>query len=244
MSNKQKIHIGTSGWNYNHWSGPFYPKDLPQKKWLEFYRERFHTVEINNSFYQLPKASTFETWRTTVPSDFRFAVKASRYITHMKKLKQPAEAVSNFMNRIESLGDKADVVLFQLPPKWKFNGDRLRSFFNLLPDTFRYTFEFRDSTWWNDETFEILNEHNAAFCIFELAGKKTPTQVTTDFIYIRLHGPGAAYEGSYGDNTLSQWAEQFSEWQDQGKEIYCYFDNDQNGYAAQNALKLQELVHS
>ncbi len=162
----------------------------------------------------------------------------------MKKLKEPVEAVSNFFERLDALGNKADVVLFQLPPKWKFNAGRLRSFFKLLPDTCRYTFEFRDSTWWNDEIYEILNEHNAAFCIFELAGEKTPNQITADFIYIRLHGPGAAYEGSYSDDTLQQWARQFTEWQKQGKEIYCYFDNDQNGYAAQNAAKLQELVQS
>ena len=159
MDNLERIHIGTSGWNYKHWRGPFYPKDLSQKKWLEFYIKKFHTVEINNSFYQLPEKTTFENWRDTVTEGFIFSVKASRYITHMKKLKEPNEALDRFLNRIEALKDKLGPILFQLPPRWKCNCERLKSFLNMMPDEFRYTFEFRDDSWWNDDVYEALSNH-------------------------------------------------------------------------------------
>ncbi|MDZ7723851.1 MAG: DUF72 domain-containing protein [candidate division KSB1 bacterium] len=241
MSTK-KIYIGTSGWNYKHWRGTFYPENMPQKKWLEYYMQRFRTVELNNSFYQLPRQQTLETWRDTVPEDFHFAVKASRYITHMKKLKDPKDAVRTFFQRIESLGEKSSVILFQLPPKWKFNKERLQSFLQTLPTAYRYTFEFRDPSWWNEQTYEILTQYNAAFCQYELAGTTTPYQVTADFVYIRLHGPGDAYEGSYDQTTLEQWCERFLTWTQKGYDVYCYFDNDQNGYAAKNALTLQSIL--
>ncbi len=210
MKNSKTIHIGTSGWNYQHWSGPFYPKDLSQKEWLKFYADRFHTVEINNSFYQLPEKSTFENWRDTVPKNFIFSVKASRYITHMKKLKEPKDALKKFMNNVEALGDKLGPILFQLPPRWKFNYERLESFLNMLPEGFQYTFEFRDSSWWNENVYAALEEHKASFCIFQLAGDLTPKKVTADFVYIRLHGPGEAYQGNYDAQTLSGWAGAFS----------------------------------
>jgi len=242
MKNTKKIHIGTSGWNYKHWQGPFYPEALSQKEWLSFYTNQFHTVEINNSFYQLPERTTFENWRDTVPGGFIFAVKASRYITHLKKLKEPKEALERFLDRAEMLANKLGPILFQLPPRWNFNHERLKSFLNLLPDKFRYTFEFRDPSWWNEQVYQTLSEHNAAFCIFELASNLTPKVATADFIYIRLHGPKGAYQGQYATQTLSGWVGAFATWSNQGKEIYCYFDNDQYGYAAQDALKLQAMV--
>lgn len=238
----ENIYIGTSGWNYKHWRGTFYPKELAQKKWLQYYLDYFCSVEINNSFYQLPKAATFETWREAVPLDFKFAVKASRYMTHMKKLKDPQDAVTTFFERVKALEEKAAVILFQLPPRWKFNGDRLQNFIKMLPESYRYTFEFRDTSWWNDETYDILKSHNAAFCFYELAGTVTPTRETADFIYIRLHGPGAAYEGSYSRSTLEKWADRIRHWQNAGKQVYCYFDNDQNGYAPTNAAELCHLL--
>lgn len=242
MKGSKQIRIGTSGWNYDHWRGPFYPEDLPHKKWLDFYCKRFKTVEVNNSFYQLPSEKTFESWRENSPSGFIFAVKASRYITHMKKLNDPKDALKNFFKRVEILGDKLGPVLFQLPPRWKSNPGRLKSFLKLLSKDYRYTFEFRDQSWWNEEIYQILSEYNAAFCIFELAGEITPKEITANFIYIRLHGPGDKYQGQYDGQTLGGWAGAFANWSKKVKTIYCYFDNDQNGYAAQDAQRLQEMV--
>lgn len=242
MSGSKQFRIGTSGWNYGHWKGPFYPENLSTREWLDFYMEKFHTVEINNSFYQLPKKQTFEYWKERSPEDFIFSVKASRYITHMKKLKDPQEPLSNFLKNAEALGAKLGPLLFQLPPRWKFNAERLETFLGTVPDTIRCALEFRDSTWWNEETYRILREYRAAFCIFELAGQHSPKMVTADFVYIRLHGPAGAYQGQYTDETLSGWAADFKEWDRQGKEVFCYFDNDQYGYAAQDALRLQEMT--
>jgi len=242
MRGEGKIHIGTSGWHYDHWIGPFYPEDLAKEDFLKFYAERFHTVEINNSFYQLPGKKTLETWKNTVSSSFVFCVKASRYITHMKKLKDPKEPVSKFLDQMQALDGNLGPILFQLPPHWKINPDRLHSFLDSLPGDKRYTFEFRDPSWYEDEIFEILQEHGAAFCIYELAGHTSPKAVTADFVYVRLHGPEGAYEGQYDGRVLSGWAGAFSAWGRQNKEIFCYFDNDQAGYAAQDALRLQEMI--
>lgn len=242
MKQKERIHIGTSGWHYDHWKGPFYPQDIKTEEMLGFYAGRFRVAEINNSFYQLPAEETLKTWRDLVKSDFCFAVKASRYITHMKKLKDPKEPLKNFLKRIKILGDRLGPILFQLPPKWKCNPGRLEEFIGQLPGGLRYTFEFRDPSWFNEEIYTLLREVGAAFCIYELSGNKSPREVTADFVYIRLHGPEGAYEGSYAQGTLAGWAGALSTWARQGKEIFCFFDNDQNGYAAQNARSLQEMI--
>jgi uncharacterized protein YecE (DUF72 family) len=236
------IHIGTSGWHYDHWSGPFYPGGLAKKDFLGYYAERFHTVEINNSFYRIPGSKTLKTWKNTVPSTFIFSVKGSRYITHMKKLKDPQEPVSNFLHRMDRLEKNLGPILFQLPPRWNINPDRLCSFLNSLPKDYRYAFEFRDPSWYEDEIFEMLKKNGAAFCIYELAGHMSPKEVTADFIYVRLHGPKGAYEGQYDTRVLSGWAGAFSSWAGQDKEIFCYFDNDQAGYAARDALRLQKMI--
>ena len=238
---KKPIHIGTSGWSYQHWKGHFYPEDLAYRGWLEFYAKQLRTVEINNTFYQLPEKKTLEKWRDTVSSPFIFSVKSSRYITHTKKLKDPDQGSKKFFPRIEALGDKLGPILFQLPPRWHFNLERLKYFLQALPQNFRYTFEFRDSSWWRDEVYDALENQGAAFCIFELAGQLSPKQVTADFVYVRLHGPGDAYQGKYDNRTLAGWANAFSTWENQGKESFCYFDNDEKGYAAQNALSLQDM---
>ncbi len=241
---KQVFYIGTSGWNYNHWKGMFYPDTLKQSEWLKFYTQTFDSVELNNSFYSLPAQKSYRTWYDISPDSFLFSVKASRYITHMKKLKDPEEPVRNFMKHVHLLKDKLGPVLFQLPPYWKCNAERLRSFIKQLPDKCRYAFEFRDPSWWTDEVEEILSENKAAFCIYELAGSLSPKTVTADFVYIRLHGPGDAYEGLYNDQILSGWAGAISAWNRQGKIVYCYFDNDQNGYAVQNAKRLKEMLEA
>jgi len=234
--------IGTSGWSYDHWSGPFYPEHLPSRERLPYYAERFRSVEINNAFYQLPDENTLRHWRDAVPRDFVFTVKASRYITHMKKLKDPAHSVSNFFHRISVLDDRLGPILFQLPPRWRFNPGRLGDFLDALGGGFRYAFEFRDPSWLNQEAFDLLAQHGAALCIYELDGFLSPKEITADFVYLRLHGPEGAYRGSYDQQTLSGWAGAFSQWRGQGRDLYCYFDNDQAGYAALNALSLRSMM--
>jgi uncharacterized protein YecE (DUF72 family) len=242
MSGRGSIRIGTSGWHYDHWRGPFYPRDLPPEGRLGFYAERFRSVEINNSFYQLPAEKTLEAWRETVPADFLFAVKASRYITHFKKLKDPEEPLATFLGRVEALRQKLGPVLFQLPPRWRASPDRLKDFLAYLPGGHRYAFEFRDPTWFCDEIYALLRESSAAFCIYDLAGETSPKQVTADFVYVRLHGPGGPYRGDYDAQALAGWAGGFHTWRAQGRDVYCYFDNDEAGYAARDALRLAEMV--
>jgi len=242
MARQTSIHIGTSGWHNGHWQGPFYPKNLDPKDFLKFYCQKFHTVEINNSFYKLPEAATLQAWKDAVPANFIFAAKGSRYITHMKKLKDPEQSLTIFMERIAHLGEKLGPILFQLPPRWSCNPERLRAFLAALPEKFRYALEFRDPSWINDQTYQALAGCGAAFCIYEIAGYLSPKQVTADLVYIRLHGPGDAYQGSYDTRTLAGWAGAISAWAAQGKEVFCYFDNDEAGYAAQNALELQDML--
>lgn len=240
MSN---IHIGTSGWNYKHWKGPFYPEELSKDDWLDHYQGQFDTVEVNNTFYNLPDPKTIETWKKRVHQNFIFAAKANRYITHMKKLNEPEESLKNMLDVFKAFGNKLEPILFQLPPNWNFNEDRLRYFMNLLPDDQRTTFEFRDESWINDTTFSILEEKNSAFCIYDLAGFQSPMEVTADFVYIRLHGPSdRKYQGKYNGDQLAWWADRLNEWRDQDLDVYLYFDNDEQGFAPQNALELKDRV--
>lgn len=236
------MYIGTSGWHYDHWKGPFYPAGTGSSDFLRFYAERFGSVEINSSFYRLPDEDTLRTWAETVPGDFIFTVKASRYITHLKKLKDPETTLPKLLERIKALGERLGPVLFQLPPNWNCNAERLRYFLKVLPEGYRYAFEFRDPSWFNDEVNGLLRDVNAAFCIYDFNGRQSPQTVTADFIYVRLHGPDGAYEGRYGTEILQQWAERIREWWDREKAVYFYFDNDQSGYAAINAIELQDMV--
>ncbi|MDP8214741.1 MAG: DUF72 domain-containing protein [Candidatus Euphemobacter frigidus] len=244
MKKSVAINIGTSGWHYRHWKGPFYPRSLPSSDWLKYYAGHLSTTEINNTFYQLPGKKTLAGWKNIVPRDFVFSVKASRYITHMKKLKDPEKTLPAFLNRISALKETLGPILFQLPPHWRCNPGRLDSFLDSLPDGHSYTFEFRDPSWFDDRVYEILSRYKAAFCIYHLAGKISPRIVTADFIYVRLHGPGAAYQGQYSTKTLAGWAETFSGWREEGKSVYCYFDNDQNGYAPRDAHRLKNMLSS
>jgi uncharacterized protein YecE (DUF72 family) len=238
-----EVRIGTSGWHYKHWLGPFYPPDLRPKDMLSWYMKRFDTVELNNSFYHLPLSQTFATWRETTPSSFSFAVKGSRYITHRKKLNDPAPAVARFMEPVESLGAKLGPILFQLPPRWSCNVLRLEAFLASLPPSHRYTFEFRDPSWHDPAVYRVLSRHNAAFCLYELDGFESPHQLTADFVYVRLHGPGRKYQGDYSSKQLGDWADRIERWRDSLEAVYVYFDNDQAGYAAKNAAELKRLVH-
>jgi len=239
------IRIGTSGFHYKHWCGPFYPKRLPASRMLDHYLEHFDTVELNNSFYRLPTEAAFRIWRESVPDSFIFSVKASRFITHNKKLKDPENSLDNLLPRAQILGPKLGPILFQLPPKWKVNVERLEQLLSLLPKQHRYTFEFRELSWINDEVNAVLRSHNAAFCIYELAGYHTDLTVTADWTYVRLHGPtNDKYQGSYTDAQLQAWSKRIREWSKSLQAIYVYFDNDQSGYAAQNALTLNRLVRA
>ncbi|HWF91859.1 MAG TPA: DUF72 domain-containing protein [Terriglobales bacterium] len=238
-----EMRIGTSGYHYKHWLGPFYPAKTPASKMLGFYVQHFDTVELNNSFYRLPNESAFDNWRNSTPKGFVFSLKASRFITHIKKLKDPEDALENFIPRAKRLGPKLGPIVFQLPPRWQVNAERLEILLRQLPRKFRYVFEFRDLSWINPEINELLAKFHAAFCIYELAGYHTPLTVTTNFTYVRLHGPAPAkYQGSYSEDRLRQWAGQINEWSKTLAAVYIYFDNDQAGYAAQNALTLKRMV--
>jgi uncharacterized protein YecE (DUF72 family) len=239
----KSFYIGTSGWNYGHWVNKFYPIGLKPQNWLQYYIDKgFYTVELNNPFYRVPEKKTFEKWNMQVPDNFLFAVKANRYITHMKKLNDTKEILNDFINNVKGLKKKSGPILFQLPPGWKYDSERFKEFLEQLPDKFRYTFEFRNKTWWNDEVLNLLNKYKCAFCMYQLAGVITPREVTTNFVYIRLHGPAGKYSGKYDDETLFSWAEDLLKWKKQRKKVYCYFDNDQNAYAVYNAYTLNKMV--
>ncbi len=237
-----EIWIGTSGWHYKHWGGNFYPARLPASGMLAHYIQSFDTVELNNTFYQLPAQTSLSAWRDFTPTHFHFAVKGSRFLTHMKKLKDSAEGLQRFLTAVEVLEPKLGPILFQLPPNWEVDAVRLAGFLALLPRYRRSVFEFRNPTWNTPQVYDLLTGHNAAYCIFDLAGYVSPLQVTADFAYLRLHGPGGKYQGSYGEAALEFWAGKISGWNKTLRAVYVYFDNDDSGYAPVNALRLKELL--
>jgi uncharacterized protein YecE (DUF72 family) len=237
------IRIGTSGYHYKHWVGRYYPAGTRANQMLEHYLRDFDTVELNNTFYQLPNETTFDNWRDATPPGFLYAVKGSRFITHMIKLKDAQRGLTNFMPRAERLGEKLGPILWQLPPGWKVNAERLEEFLSLLPRQHRYTFELRNETWMTAEVFDILHKYNAAFCIYELAGYQSPIEITADWTYIRLHGPTHfKYQGSYSDEQLAEWAARIKTWSRRMKGIYVYFDNDDSAYAVNNAITLRRML--
>ncbi len=210
---------------------------------LAHYIQQFDTVELNNTFYKLPAQSSLEAWLDSTPPGFQFAVKGSRFLTHMKKLNNAQDGLNRFLDAVDVLQPKLGPILFQLPPNWELNLDRLDSFLTLLPRYRRCVFEFRNPTWNTPQTYDLLARHNAAYCIFDLAGYLSPLQVTADFCYIRLHGPGGKYQGSYTDEALQDWARQINRWSKKLAAVYVYFDNDDSGYAPENALRLKTMVH-
>lgn len=236
-----RLYCGTSGWNYNHWKLRFYPKGLAQSKWLSYYSQYFDTVEINNSFYRLPDTSTFERWQDESPEDFTFAVKASRYLTHMKKLKDPEEPLENVLSHSAGLGAKRGPILYQLPPYWGIDLDRLRSFLKMLPGDLRHVFEFRDGSWQCDEVWSLLAQYSAAYCIMDSPGLPLHLKTTSNFSYIRMHSGGDDTASNYTDEHLSIWAERIEELLSVG-DVYIYFNNDYNGYAVYNALALKKML--
>ena len=211
---------------------------------LPAYVEVFDTVELNNSFYHLPKEETFEGWYNKTPEHFLFSVKGSRFITHIKKLNNVKESLDLFFERAEGLKEKLGPVLFQLPPKWQQDLELLEEFLMLLPKKKEVTIEFRDHSWHTPEVIVLLKKYNVAFCIYHLAGFESPREITADFTYVRLHGPNRSkYSGSYSDEALQNWAKQILSWKNTLKHIYVYFDNDISAFAPKNAQALKQLLN-
>lgn len=224
-----------------HWKENFYPEDLSSKKWLSFYSENFTTVEINNTFYRVPRETTVKNWVKTVPSDFLFSVKASRYITHQKRLHDCKESLEYFFSVIKHFQGKLGPILFQLPPSFKMNKERLIDFITLLEPKMQIVFEFRHESWFVEEIYDLLRENNIALCITDLGGHQSPEVLTADFTYLRLHGPKKAYQGTYGKKGIDDWRRKIVRWKKTAS-VYCYFDNDEKGFAIQDAKSLQDSL--
>jgi uncharacterized protein YecE (DUF72 family) len=235
------IRIGCSGWQYQHWRGLFYPAELPQARWLEHYARQFDTVEINNTFYRLPEAPTFAAWGRRAPEGFVYAVKASRYLTHMKKLKEPEEAIARFFTRARRLGRSFGPILYQLPPGWKVNVPRFEQFLAALPARRRHVIEFRDPSWYVPEVFALLERRRVALCLHDMMGSATGRHAIGPFVYVRFHGP-QKYSGRYPDDVLEGWAEWLAEQSRAGRPIYGYFNNDVGGHAPRDAVRLREAI--
>lgn len=240
---KAEIRVGTSGWYYEHWVERFYPADLKKDNWLDFYCQHFDTVEINNTFYHQPKQSTFENWYQKTPQDFVFVVKASRYITHIKRLKDAGEPVQRFWDGVKLLKDKLGPILFQLPPGFHKDLGRINSFVKLLPRDIKPVFEFRHESWFGDDTYELLNKLNAGFCTHDMPGRVTPRIITSDIIYLRFHGSTGRYQGKYTKAQMSDWAEWIEKNLKNIKAVYAYFNNDYNAYAVYNAKQLKAKLN-
>ena len=237
------FHIGTSGWHYKHWLGDFYPAKHPTNKMFSWYAREFHTVEINNSFYRLPEEKTFQAWRELAPQGFIFAVKASRFITHIKRLKDAKDSVDLLFSRAAPLGPTLGPILFQLPPRWKLNLDRLADFLNVLPKGHQFSIEFRDESWNSTAVFDMLRSHNVALCIHDWREMPWPKELTADFTYVRFHGSGHCYGGNYPDEHLREWAQRLEGWKSHLREAYVYFNNDIGGHAIRNARTLREMLN-
>ena len=236
------IRIGCSGWNYRHWRGLFYPEKMAAKHWFAFYAEHFDTVEINNSFYRLPKAGTFEKWRDQAPEGFCYAVKANRYVTQAKKLKDGAEMLDWMIPPIRHLEPALGPVLFQLPPRFKINLERLETFLNALPSDLTAVFEFREKSWLTEETHALLDRHDASFCVHDMPGSTTPRWASGKAAYLRFHGCGGKYHGRYPDDRLLNWTGWIVDQARQGRNVWAYFNNDIDAHAIHDAQTLKAMV--
>ena len=234
------IHIGTSGFCYNHWKKLFYPADLPQRQWLEFYSERFACVEINNSFYRLPSEATLVSWRKRTPPDFIFVLKGSRYITHIKRLLGCKEAINIFYKRAGLLQHKLGPILWQLPPRFKINISRLKEFLDLLPANPIPVLEFRNSTWFTTEVYEVMEEKGTALCVHDMPSSNCPNVAVGPLLYIRFHGPTGRYSGNYTRAMLGKYVKWVK--QTGAKNIYAFFNNDIGAHAIRNALTFHKQL--
>jgi len=236
-----KVRIGTSGWAYKDWNGPFYPDEVRAKDRLAYISRHFPTLEINASFYRMPTDKAVAGWREQTPGDFVFAWKASRYITHNKKLTDPADSLAYMFQRIEGLGDKIGPILFQLPPNLRRNDERLADFLKALPRRGRFAFEFRHPDWYDPAVLELLRDHGAGFCISDHHDAPAPFEVTADFVYLRGHGPGGRYHGRYGETALKDWAGHIRRWR-KDHDVFVYFDNDIKSAAPADAQQLIDML--
>jgi uncharacterized protein YecE (DUF72 family) len=244
MARRKKLHIGCSGWNYKHWRGRFYPEEESPNQWFEFYAATFETVEINNTFYRLPEKKTFKAWHEQAPDRFLYAVKASRYLTHLKKLKEAKAPLKNFLDCARLLGENLGPILYQLPPHWRLNLERLESFLDLLPDDLQHVFEFRDQSWMVEEVFQLLEERGTSFCTHDMQGMEVSRLAIGPLAYVRFHGTGEKYRGSYSEPTLRSWWRWMEEQVRKGKELYVYFNNDAEAHAPHDALLLKQKAGS
>ncbi len=234
------IRVGTSGWIYEHWRGCFYPEGLPQKEWFSHYAGIFDTVEINSSFYREPGGSTYDMWQKQAPPGFVYAVKAHRYLTHMRKLTSPAEPLERVLSGARRFKEHLGPILFQLPPRWKRNLPRLREFARLLPSDVTAVIEFRNPDWLCEETFDLLAEYNLSLCIHDLLPRH-PRRVTGPVAYVRFHGAGQKYAGKYPPSRLRPWTDWIAE-TSVDHPVFAYFNNDAKGYAIRDARSLLSLL--
>jgi uncharacterized protein YecE (DUF72 family) len=237
------IRIGTSGWIYNHWRERFYPQDLRPNHWFAYYAQHFDTVEINNTFYRLPSETAFDAWREQAPGGFVYAVKASRFLTHMKKLKDPEEPIERILGRARRLGPTLGPVLYQLPRGWKCNVNRLAHFFAALPRDLTHVMEYRRPDWLCDEVYELMRSYRIGLCIHDLLPQH-PRIATSNVVYIRFHGAGQKYGGSYSSAQLRRWADWIRRQALLGRKVFAYFNNDAEAHAVKNAQTLRKMAIS
>jgi uncharacterized protein YecE (DUF72 family) len=238
-----ELRIGTSGWSYKSWRGPFFPKDVRIKDHLAFYATQFNATELNAPFYRTPTLEAVQGWFDNTPDDFRFAWKASKFITHWKRLTERCDnSIALMETRLGVLGEKAGPVLFQLPPKMQANRERLASFLKMLPKKRPYVFEFRHSSWYEPAILDVLRDHDVALCLSDHGDAPSPWEVTAGHVYIRGHGPTGRYHSHYPDETLEGWARDIKRWRKQKRDVWCFFDNDQKSAAPKDAERLLALV--
>jgi len=233
--------VGCSGWQYRHWRGDFYPERLAVARWLDQYAATFDTVELNNSFYRLPERTAFERWRARTPPGFLFAVKASRFLTHLKKLKDPDEPLSRFFERAVGLESKLGPVLYQLPPGWTVDRDRLDAFLRALPSGFTHVMEFRDASWYAPEVLARLDAAGVSLCLHDMAGSASGRLRVGPVVYVRFHGT-IRYGGAYPTDALEDWARWLNGERSAGRDVFCYFNNDIGGHAPRDAERLKQLI--
>ena len=241
--------IGCSGWNYKSWRGPFYPTELPASRWLAYYLRHFDTVEVNNTFYRLPERSVFDGWRAQTPPRFLMAVKASRFLTHMKRLKDPQESLERLLSRMAALDGRLGPILYQLPARFTRDLDRLDTFLRALPRTWehkrlRHVMEFRDRSWYVPETFQMLEARRVALCLHDKLGSEITDPCVGPFVYVRFHGTTGEYRGSYSRQQLDRWARRVMEQAQDGRQVFAYFNNDPDAVAVQNALTLRAAIEA
>jgi len=237
-----RIRIGCSGWSYAQWRGRFYPADLPQAKWFDHYARTFDTVEINNCFYRAPAVETWEQWRNQAPRGFLYAVKAHRFLTHMKKLRDVGASLDRVIGLARHLQANLGPILYQLPPHWQCNPERLKSFLELLPRDLLHVFEFREPSWHDDRVFSLLEEHRASFCTHDMAGMSVPRLAVGPAAYVRFHGTDPRYAGGYPSAVLRSWAGWLNEQSESGRFCFAYFNNDFEAHAVSDARTLIRLV--